>query len=334
MKLIEMELAEKMTQDSLKISENIIAKQLIRKVTLYAGIVAIVLTCVMGLISYGVEANNFSKQFYEIEKSYADVIRTALWIDDKETINTVLIGISSLPGIQYADIHSKNVIICDSGKKMSADKWVRIFPITHVYKGKKFELGALHVQGNTDYLHEKMINTVLIIGFAQATTIFIICCLVLWLLHGRVISRLLKITSYTSTLCLESLAQPLEMPTRKEAPDELDALTDGINQMRENLHQAYIREKAVEEQLKTSHDLLEVTVEARTKELNKTVNDLQGAISEVKTLSGLLPICSHCKKIRDDKGYWKQIEVYIHEHSEARFSHGICQECIKKHYPD
>lgn len=62
--------------------------------------------------------------------------------------------------------------------------------------------------------------------------------------------------------------------------------------------------------------------------------ELKKALAEVKKLSGLLPICSYCKKICDDKGYWTQIESYIHEHSEADFSHGICQECAKKHYPD
>ncbi len=67
---------------------------------------------------------------------------------------------------------------------------------------------------------------------------------------------------------------------------------------------------------------------------DKSILDLQQALSEVKKLSGLLPICSYCKKIRDDKGYWNQIEKYIHEHSEAKFSHGICRECAKKHYPD
>jgi len=69
------------------------------------------------------------------------------------------------------------------------------------------------------------------------------------------------------------------------------------------------------------------------KELGKVVHDLQKALSEVKTLQGILPICSHCKKIRDDKGYWKQIESYIRDHSEADFSHSICPECAKKFYP-
>ncbi len=64
------------------------------------------------------------------------------------------------------------------------------------------------------------------------------------------------------------------------------------------------------------------------------ITSLKQALANVKQLSGLLPICSHCKKIRDDKGYWNQIEVYIDQHSEAKFSHGICQDCAKKYYPD
>lgn len=60
-------------------------------------------------------------------------------------------------------------------------------------------------------------------------------------------------------------------------------------------------------------------------------NKLQKALSEVKTLSGLIPICAWCKKIRDDKGYWSEVEKYIGEHSKAEFTHGMCPECIKKY---
>jgi PAS domain S-box-containing protein len=70
------------------------------------------------------------------------------------------------------------------------------------------------------------------------------------------------------------------------------------------------------------------------KEREKLFHDLQDALENVRTLKGLLPICSHCKKVRDDKGYWNQIEVYIEDHSEAEFSHSICRECAKKYYPD
>jgi PleD family two-component response regulator len=69
-------------------------------------------------------------------------------------------------------------------------------------------------------------------------------------------------------------------------------------------------------------------------ERERLIVELQEALAEVKALSGLLPICTSCKKIRDDEGYWKQIERYIQERSEAQFSHGICPECAAKLYPD
>ena len=68
-------------------------------------------------------------------------------------------------------------------------------------------------------------------------------------------------------------------------------------------------------------------------ERDKVIVELKKAISEVKTLRGFLPICCICKNIRDDQGYWNQIESYIRDHSEAEFTHGICPECAKKHYP-
>jgi PAS domain S-box-containing protein len=61
---------------------------------------------------------------------------------------------------------------------------------------------------------------------------------------------------------------------------------------------------------------------------------LQQALDEVKTLRGIFPICANCKKIRDDKGYWNQVEMYVSDHTEAKFSHGICPDCAKKLYPE
>ncbi|CAK8724538.1 Signal transduction histidine kinase [Candidatus Electrothrix laxa] len=84
---------------------------------------------------------------------------------------------------------------------------------------------------------------------------------------------------------------------------------------------------AAEKELSQYKDELEELVEQRTEKL-------QEAMSQVKILSGFLPICASCKKIRDDKGYWNQIESYIRKHSEAEFSHGICPDCATKIYPE
>jgi PAS domain S-box-containing protein len=79
----------------------------------------------------------------------------------------------------------------------------------------------------------------------------------------------------------------------------------------------------------------DITARKQTEaERDVLIHDLQEALANVKSLSGLLPICASCKKIRDDKGYWSQVESYIQKHSEARFSHGMCPDCLKKWYPD
>jgi phosphoserine phosphatase RsbU/P len=72
---------------------------------------------------------------------------------------------------------------------------------------------------------------------------------------------------------------------------------------------------------------------AREVELRRSNDELQKALRDVKVLRGLIPICASCKKIRNDGGFWQQLEEYIGEHSEAEFSHGICQPCVKKLYP-
>jgi PAS domain S-box-containing protein len=113
--------------------------------------------------------------------------------------------------------------------------------------------------------------------------------------------------------------------------------------------------KKMEEALQKSYEELDRRVKERTSDLaaaneklkreigerlkaesekEKLIVDLKKALKEVNKLSGLLPICASCKKIRDDKGYWNQLEDFIQKHSEAEFSHGVCPDCAKKLYPD
>jgi Protein of unknown function (DUF3365) len=70
----------------------------------------------------------------------------------------------------------------------------------------------------------------------------------------------------------------------------------------------------------------------KDQEQQELIKHLQNALAEIKTLQGIVPICSFCKKIRDDKGYWNQVEAYVSQHTEAKFSHGVCPECMEKHY--
>jgi sigma-B regulation protein RsbU (phosphoserine phosphatase) len=95
--------------------------------------------------------------------------------------------------------------------------------------------------------------------------------------------------------------------------------------------------KRTEEELAKQRDYLVRTIYElrKAKETKKElISKLRDALSAVDRLSGLLPICSHCKKIRDDKGYWKNLEEYVAHHSGARFSHSVCPKCMEEYYPE
>ena len=79
---------------------------------------------------------------------------------------------------------------------------------------------------------------------------------------------------------------------------------------------------------------LERTIKFKDAEQKRLIKELQEALASIKTLKGLIPICASCKKIRDDQGYWNQLEAYISEHSDAEFSHGICPDCAVKMFPN
>lgn len=101
------------------------------------------------------------------------------------------------------------------------------------------------------------------------------------------------------------------------------------------------KRKLAEDELEKYREHLEERVEQRTaklaqsnSKLSATNKELQESLAKVSTLSGLLPICAWCKKLRDDKGYWKSVEEYISAHTGAEFTHGMCPECLNKYFPE
>jgi len=213
------------------------------------------------------------------------------------------------------------------------------------------------VPGNPSgkYVRLQTLKAALFLAAAQASIILFACLLILYFLYRSVIGRLLSVTAYTASFSPDNLGEPLVLERKGPNPDEMDHLAETVNQMRQNLHQAFIRKNEVEQTLRRHQGDLEKRVEQRTASLKaanqqlqeeidqrvraeedreKLIQDLQEALSEVKRLGGLLPICAHCKKIRDDRGYWNQVEIYFKAHSEAEFSHSICPEFARELYPE
>jgi len=158
------------------------------------------------------------------------------------------------------------------------------------------------------------------------------------LLLSTILARRISFSLTSHLRALGAIAQrvaesgSLDSHADVSGPDDVQALASSFN--------------AMIDRVRASKEDLERRVEERTAELSVAneelrrlnrekelaIDGLQKALNKISTLRGLLPICAACKKIRDDKGYWNQIEVYISEHTEADFSHGICPDCAKELY--
>jgi len=118
-----------------------------------------------------------------------------------------------------------------------------------------------------------------------------------------------------------------EIELRKQTETELTNYRDHLEDL--------VRERT--QQLQKLNEKLQSEIiehERAEREKEKLIAELTEALANIKQLKGLIPICASCKKIRDDEGYWNEVEAYIGQHSEAEFSHGICPDCAQKLYPE
>ncbi|MBN1531159.1 MAG: HAMP domain-containing protein [Spirochaetes bacterium] len=158
--------------------------------------------------------------------------------------------------------------------------------------------------------------------------ISLLASLLLALLFGLSFSRgLSRRIQALIRRCSEIASGRLEGRIESRTFDEFDDLAEAFNLMSGELTVTRTRIDVAMEELRLARDQLEYRVQERTRDLEK-------ALERVNVLTGLLPICSSCKKIRDDRGYWQQVEHFMQLHSDARFTHGLCPECTTRLYGD
>jgi HAMP domain-containing protein len=139
--------------------------------------------------------------------------------------------------------------------------------------------------------------------------------LTLWFLFRNMVMPVIQLRDASIKIGRGDFAAEVQAQSR----DEVGELAKAFEGMRKNLNAT----------MNELRDEISVRKKAED-EREKVIGELKKAIAEIKTLSGLLPICSYCKKIRDDSGYWTQVESYISDHSGAVFTHGYCPECEAK----
>ncbi len=134
---------------------------------------------------------------------------------------------------------------------------------------------------------------------------------------------------HVSTKVMTLLGRPVFQTIWQDITESRRA-ADELSTYRQHLEEL-VQERTAE--LKRLNEQLQLDIIARTRveeERERLITDLRKALSEIKVLRGLIPVCAWCKKIRDDQGYWQKIEKYVEKHSHVKFTHGICPECLKK----
>ena len=179
--------------------------------------------------------------------------------------------------------------------------------------GRFMDVVVLETKSYAAYNLNESQKQIIFQGISSAGSLFIVF-LIIFYINSKVISPIGRLTSILRKLGKKQLV--LNVPfTNKE--DEIGEMAKALEIFRQTSFE-----------LGEDNRLLKIA----EVEKEKLINELQKALKEVKTLSGLLPICAHCKKIRDDKGYWNTLEAYIEQHSDASFSHGMCSECSDELY--
>jgi len=148
----------------------------------------------------------------------------------------------------------------------------------------------------------------------------IITALVLMFLVRRLMFPLKSLTEGVRQIGKGNLQTQISIRSN----DEFEHLGKEFNNMAQNLQKITVSRDALEKEIKEKKVI--------ERERKKVITNLTSALDEIKTLKGIIPICSGCKKIRDDKGYWNLLESYIEKHSDASFSHGMCPECSEAFY--
>jgi len=175
----------------------------------------------------------------------------------------------------------------------------------------KGEVGFFHL-GLSDSLINAKIADIRIRLIILAMLVLLAGLLVAYILGGIITRPITALTNAAEDIGRGEFGQRLQISTN----DEVGHLAKTFNRMSDDLSRNRREQKRA------------------AAEKEELIGELQESLEKVKLLSGFLPICASCKNIRDDKGYWNQIESYISNNSEAVFSHGICPDCVKKLYPE
>lgn len=333
-------------------------KQKLIKISLFTAGFALILSAVFLSINNVIEVKeSLMNELFIQTEIIGSNSTAALMFNDAKAATEILSALRANSSIDLALIYTKDGALFakysrDSKKPAVPHRLqkeghlfgLNYLEVSHDIVFDKEVIGSVCIHSNLDNLYANL--------FRQAGILLAVILLSLLAVYALSSGLQKAITGPISDLVLtmKTVSGKKDYSARAavQSKDELGALAEGFNEMliqiqrRDSELEAHRKnlEELVESrtgELKTANEQLQRELTVRKlagEEREKLINELKKAFANIKTLSAMLPICASCKKIRDDKGYWKQVEVYITEHTDTLFSHGMCPECEKKAYAE
>lgn len=271
------------------------------------------------------------QEFSKRSPAQMKIVRTGGLIVSEQGVVPLSKEVSSEISIKLQSRSSGNYITNEQEKKL-----VAYSPILQTLGSEKYSFGGKYqsidqIKGNTGEAWHIVISLAkdTAIEIAHETTRLIVLVGVIFAvlisLIAFVLGRFIALPIINIANTSKEIGQGnLEAKVSVSSNDEIGALARSINQMAENLHKTMTSKTNLEEEVRLRK------IEEQKKE--ELISELKQALQEIKTLRGIIPICSKCKKIRDGEGYWQQVEHYVAEHTDATFSHGMCRKCSDELY--
>jgi len=342
----------------MRLLKDISIKQKFIMICLFTAGFALILSAVFLTINDVIEIKESLKNELTIQTEIIGSNCTAaLMFNDAKAASEILSALRANSSVDLAMIYAKDGALfaqySRDGKKPDVPHrpqkegylfGLNYLEMSHDIVLDKEVIGFIWIHSNLDDFYAHL--------FRQAGILLAVILLSLFAVYALSSGLQKAITGPISDLALtmNTISKKKDYSVRAtvQSKDELGALAEGFNEMliqiqtRDSKLEAHRKnlEEVVESrtgELKTANEQLQIELTERKKgeeEKEQLINELKYAFANIKTLSEMLPICSYCKKIRDDKGYWKQVEVYITEHTDTLFSHGMCPECGKKAYEE
>jgi len=236
------------------------------------------------------------------------------------------------PNISYAEVYDNSKTKVNySGEKDKNNHSINVLPFTKkIIDDKKNNIGYVIVGLSLKDTNKIILNIKIIFYAIMITAIIIIIFSMTFVIKKIVNKPLDELLNSVQIISNGNLDHKVSIISN----NEIGILSNNFNKMTDKLKENKNKLKEYNQNLEKKVIEKTTEIEKKMKELEEKNVELNKALKNIKTLQGLLPICANCYKIKDDKGYWTQIEKYISENSEADFTHSLCDDCVKELYPN